>query len=124
MKSSTRTARSIEVPGDLTTELVAEYAVDLGFSVTAQLPAANNAVDVQPGDGNFATIFPAAPAVGNPQRVRAVRARLSVRSREADREAAIPGGLYRFQLPRSRQPAGRACARSRRTSAFRTKRTC
>jgi hypothetical protein len=88
----------IENPGNLTTELVAEYAVDLGFSVTAQLPNANVAVDVQPGDANFPTIFAAAPAVGNPQRVRAVRARLSVRSREADREAAIPGGLYRFRL--------------------------
>jgi hypothetical protein len=91
----------IEVAGDLTTELVAEYAVDLGFSVTAQLPGANALVDVQPGSANFATIFAAAPAnVGAPQRVRAVRARLSVRSREADRESNVTlGGLYRFQLP-------------------------
>ena len=32
------------------------------------------------------------------ERVRAVRARLSVRSREADRDVALPGGLYRFRL--------------------------
>ena len=37
-------------------------------------------------------------AVGLPQRVRTVRARLSVRSREADRETEIAGGLYRFKL--------------------------
>jgi hypothetical protein len=90
----------IEAGTDLTTELVAEYAVDLGFSVTAQLVGANTAVDIQPNSGNFTQIFDATPAnIGNPQRVRAVRARLSVRSREGDREAAIPGGLYRFKLP-------------------------
>jgi hypothetical protein len=89
----------IEAAGDLTTELVAEYAIDLGFSVTAQLPATNQLIDVQPGDGNFATIFGANLNVSAPQRVRAVRARLSVRSREADRDAALPNGLYRFKLP-------------------------
>lgn len=91
----------VEAVGDLTTELVAEYAVDLSFSVTAQLTVgANAAIDIQPGTGNFTTVFPASAAsVGIPQRVRAVRARLSVRSREGDREAAIAGGLYRFQLP-------------------------
>lgn len=89
----------IEMAGDLTTELVSEYAIDLGFSVTAQLPVTNQLVDVQPGDANFATIFDTtASLVGWPQRVRAVRARLSVRSREADRDAAVPGGLYRFRL--------------------------
>jgi hypothetical protein len=96
------TGAVIETAGDLTTELIAEYAVDLGFSVTAQLPTATDAVDLQPGGPNFTQIFDATAAnVGNPQRVRAVRARLSVRSREADREVAIPGGLYRFQLPDS-----------------------
>ena len=89
----------IEAAGDLTTELVAEYAVDLGFSVTAQLPATNQLIDVQPGDANFATIFGANLNVSAPQLVRAVRARLSVRSREADRDVALPGGLYRFKLP-------------------------
>ncbi len=88
-----------EAPGDLSTELVAEYAIDMSFSVTAQLPASNLLVDVQPGDANFPSIFnPAANLVGAPQRVRAVRARLSVRSREADRDVALPGGLYRFRL--------------------------
>jgi hypothetical protein len=90
----------IETLGGATTELVAEYAVDLGFSVTAQLPGANNLVEVQPGNANFPTIFAANPLnIGAPERVRAVRVRLSVRSREADRDAPIPGGLYRFRLP-------------------------
>jgi hypothetical protein len=90
----------IEVAGDATTELVAEYAVDLGFSVTAQLPTTNALVDVQPANGTtFQTIFASNPLdIGAPERVRAVRVRLSVRSREADRDAPIPGGLYRFQL--------------------------
>jgi hypothetical protein len=90
----------IETGTDLTTELVAEYAVDLGFSVTAQHPTTNVLQDIQPSAGTFVDIFAAAPAaVGAPQRVRAVRARLSVRSREADRDTSIPGGLYRFRLP-------------------------
>jgi hypothetical protein len=90
----------LETLGGLTTELVAEYAIDLGFSVTAQLPATNQLVDVQPGDANFSTvIFNTNLGIAAPQRVRAVRARLSVRSREADREVALPGGLYRFKLP-------------------------
>jgi hypothetical protein len=90
----------IEAAGDATTELVSEYAVDLGFSVTAQLPGQNVLTDIQPATTNFQTIFAANPlAIGWPERVRAVRVRLSVRSREADRETAIPGGLYRFRLP-------------------------
>jgi len=95
------TGAVVEAVGDATTELVAEYAVDLGFSVTAQLPATNALVDVQPADATtFQTVFAANPLdIGAPERVRAVRVRLSVRSREADRDAPIPGGLYRFRLP-------------------------
>jgi hypothetical protein len=81
------------------TEVVAEYAVDLQFSVfgqpTANLPAVVYSV---PGDGNFGTFFQSSGLGDFPERVRSVRTRLSVRSREADRTTGIPGGFYRFQI--------------------------
>jgi Tfp pilus assembly protein PilW len=79
-------------------DVVAEYAVDLRFSVFGQL-AANvpGLVFATPGDGNFGTFF-AGTSGGAPERVRSVRARLSVRSREADRESGIAGGFYRFKI--------------------------
>jgi hypothetical protein len=78
-----------------TLELVAEYAVDLDFEVGAIVTGAVQQLD----STTWSSIFPANPnEVGLPQRVRTVRARLSVRSREADRETAIAGGFYRFRL--------------------------
>lgn len=82
-------------PIDGTLELVAEYAVDLDFEVGAVVGTSINQLE----STEWSSVFPANPdAVGAAQRVRTVRARLSVRSREADREAAIDGGLYRFRL--------------------------
>lgn len=86
-----------------TTEVVAEYAVDLEFSVTGQLSlAAVGGAPVltqsSPGDGVFTQFFSPNSQGDVPQRVRSVRTRLSVRSREADRTAGIPGGFYRFQV--------------------------
>lgn len=82
-------------PIDGTLELVAEYAVDLDFEVGALVGTAIN----QLGPAGWGSIFAAdEDLVGAPQRVRTVRARLSVRSREADRESAISGGLFRFRL--------------------------
>ncbi len=78
-----------------TLELVAEYAVDLDFEVGAVVSGSIN----QLGPADWGAIFPADPnATGAAQRVRTVRTRLSVRSREADRQTAIAGGLYRFRL--------------------------
>jgi hypothetical protein len=78
-----------------TLELVAEYAVDLDFEVGAVVAGSINQLD----SAGWAAIFPAdEDATGTAQRVRTVRARLAVRSREADRETAIAGGLYRFRL--------------------------
>jgi Tfp pilus assembly protein PilW len=80
-------------------DLVAEYAVDLDFAVTGQLVANTPSVTTAaPGSAGFVTFFQAG-ALGRPQGVRSVRVRLSVRSREGDREANIPGGgLFRFQI--------------------------
>ncbi len=101
-----------------TDEITAEYAVDLRFGVTV----VNNVVNgtdptlatFPPGDSqvlDYAGDSIGLTAPAGPQRVRAVRARLSVRSREADREANVadPGagvpfptgvapGLYRIGL--------------------------
>lgn len=83
-------------------DIVAEYAVDLDFSVSGQL-AANTPglVRAVPGVGsNFATFFATTAAGDRPQGVRTVRVRLGVRSREADRPANITGatGVYRFKV--------------------------
>jgi len=84
-------------------DIVAEYAVDLSFAVTGQLagglPVAP-AVFSAPGDADFAAFFAPAATGDRPQGVRSVRVRLSVRSREADRSANISGaaGVYRFRL--------------------------
>ena len=94
-----------------TTELVAEYAVDLKFGFTALNNAGNGTLvsvleDAQSGalltfGGNPLQ----APALNaGPQRIRAVHARLAVRSRAGDREGnivpgnGVPAGLYRVGL--------------------------
>ena len=46
----------------------------------------------------FTTFYSAAMSGDRPQGVRLVRARLSVRSREADRTSGIASGLFRFKL--------------------------
>jgi hypothetical protein len=95
-----------------TEEIVAEYAVDLKLGITVVQTITNGNAD------SLLTLAPDNAAVGTwagsvanagslgPQRVRAVRVRLGVRSREADRELNILGGtsgpvapgLYRFSL--------------------------
>jgi hypothetical protein len=91
------------------TELAAEYAVDLQFEVTViqANPTLNNPSLLHVGRTaaeltNF-TSFVDTPGSGAlPQRIRSVRARLAVRSREGDREQAtgqdVGGRLYRFGL--------------------------
>lgn len=81
------------IPG--TTELVAEYAVDLRFSLLrANLPTDPALVAATPADidGTY----------GSTQLLRSIRARLSVRSREADRYGPVAdapaGDLYRIAL--------------------------
>jgi hypothetical protein len=82
-------------------DIVAEYAVDLDLSVSGQLVAnTSGLVRSVPGDTNFTTFFAAAATGDRPQGVRTVRVRLGVRSREADRPANITGGtgVYRFKV--------------------------
>jgi hypothetical protein len=80
-------------------DIVAEYAVDLGFSVMGQVAAGTPTVAPSaPTDATFVTYFAANATGDRPQGVRSVRVRLSVRSREADRNTNIAGGLYRFQV--------------------------
>ena len=81
------------------TDVVAEYAVDLGFSVSGQLAAGLRTVTPSaPGDASFTTFFAPNATGDRPQGVRSVHVRLSVRSREADRTSGISGGFYRFQV--------------------------
>jgi len=97
-----------------TQEVVAEYAVDLKFGLTVVSGTILNQTDptlttLAPGDTSNILKYAGdttgitSPLFG-PQRIRAVRVRLSVRSREADRSAnitaggAIAPGLYRIGL--------------------------
>ncbi len=96
-----------------TEEVVAEYAVDLKFGLTVVSGTILNHTDptlttLAPGNANILqyagdTTGITSPLFG-PERIRAVRVRLSVRSREADRSANITAGgtigpgLYRIGL--------------------------
>jgi hypothetical protein len=86
-----------------TTDIVAEYAVDLGFSILGQLApggagAAPTLTQAEAGSSTFKQFYAANAQGDSPELVRSVHVRLSVRSREADRETGIPGGFYRFQV--------------------------
>lgn len=92
---------------DTTEELVAEYAVDLNLQVIA-LSAPPNLSDptlvlVSPGDPLYTSYTgPVFGTANRPDRIRSVRVRLGVRSREADRTATIANaanqGLFRFNI--------------------------
>lgn len=97
-----------------TKELVAEYAVDLKFGVTALDPTGNGSLmRVNAGADNDALLqWAGDPTTGvaavpnrGPHLIRTVHARLAVRSREGDRDAnidgdaaGIPAGIYRVGL--------------------------
>jgi len=88
-----------DAPFDNATDIAAEYAVDLGFGVTGQVNAGGPLTYASSANASaFANFF--VPAGGRPEGVRSVRVRLSVRSREADRESNVTDmtGLYRFKL--------------------------
>lgn len=77
-----------------TSELVAEYATDLQFTISqATSPTIRNLITPAPAAIN--ATYPST------QLIRGIRARLSVRSREADRGSDVVGaatGQYRIQL--------------------------
>jgi Tfp pilus assembly protein PilW len=91
-----------------TQEVVAEYAVDLQFALTTIVNPTTNPTFTHLGFENPALAQNLAgltsSAGSNPQYIRSVRARLSLRSREVDRqENIVPGvnvapGLYRIEL--------------------------
>lgn len=91
-----------------TQELVAEYAVDLQFGISAVTSITGTTDPVvsylPPSAANFATFTGAVTdATVMPERIRSVRVRLGVRSREADRDADIGSptsaqGLYRINV--------------------------
>jgi type II secretory pathway pseudopilin PulG len=83
-------------PIDGTQELVAEYAVDLSFQLTGWSPSTQTLETVPLAGWADSTSSYNAPLAG-PQRLRAIRATLAVRSREADRDIAVlgdGGGAY------------------------------
>jgi hypothetical protein len=88
---------------DIPPEIIAEYAVDLKFEglVTPGTSTTQTALSMTtPNPGDIYAIANIA-ATGQPQRIRSLRARLSVRSREADRNSNVPSsmtGLYRIKV--------------------------
>jgi len=105
-------------PINFTEEIVAEYAVDLGFQITA-VTAVTGCCDPQvapfaPGAAAFGTFTGPASVAGNqPELIRTVRVRLGVRSRESDRASGIGAtppatqGLFRFNLGAGAEPFAR-----------------
>lgn len=95
-----------EIPSSL--ELIAEYAVDLKFGVTVEVPqnppSAVPVLERYPvGDPNVYTIAKPVLAGGTPERIRAVQVRLSVRNANRDRDGDLQlmtpdGGLIRYNL--------------------------
>lgn len=91
-----------------TQEVVAEYAVDLQFALSTITNPATNPTFLQAGFDNPTLVQtlagPNNTASAVPQSVRTVRARLSLRSREVDRQenvtpnANVAPGLYRIEL--------------------------
>ncbi len=104
-----------------TQQVVSEFAVDLAFGITysglttpvGSTPAFEQLSTIAPGDPAVETWAGTMTQVGTtrgPQRIRGIHARLSVRSRDADRSSGlsggsadggglpIPSGLYRFGL--------------------------
>jgi hypothetical protein len=89
-----------------TTELVAEYGVDLRFSLSVL--SGGKLIEVPEGDEDLVK-YAGDPQLANgsarPDQIRSVHARLAVRSREGDRNAdvdwegaGLPEGLYRVSL--------------------------
>jgi type II secretory pathway pseudopilin PulG len=81
-----------------TEELVAEYAVDLRFVPWAAKSTTNPAIGADVS-GSTASADQFTPTAGQPQLLRGVNVRLSVRSREADRATDVGSsgvGSYRF----------------------------
>jgi hypothetical protein len=103
-----------------TEEVVAEYAVDLGFQITA-VTGVTGCCDptvsvVLPSAGTFPTFTGNVFNTANtPELVRTLRVRLGVRSRESDRAADITAdvgagqtqGLYRFNVGSGAEPYAR-----------------
>lgn len=99
-------ATGAEIPESL--ELVSEYAVDLKFGVTAEVP--QNPPQPVPVLQRFpvghATVYDIARPIaagGTPERIRAVQVRLSVRNADRDRDQNLvlptpDGGLFRYNL--------------------------
>ncbi len=104
------------VPIPETFEIVAEYAVDLKFGLTAvtasmgaaQEPSVLTTFAPDPANQANIQLYAGDPGQGaTPQRIRAVRVRLSVRSQVPDREGPITatdnpgvpdGGFFRMRL--------------------------
>lgn len=72
-------------------ELIAEYGVDLGFSLLVEPQAQNALTRVVAGGAPDISAYAGNPATeaAQPQRIRAVHAWLSIRSREADRPTSL-----------------------------------
>lgn len=83
-------------------ELVAEYAVDfrIGVGAVTSAPSTEPTLsELDEGENGFQNYTDLASTGANPQRVRFLRVRLSVRSREGDRdERSLAGGLFRIGL--------------------------
>jgi hypothetical protein len=105
-------------PIEGTQELVAEYAVDLSFQLTGWSPSTQTLQTVPLAGWADLTSSYNAPLAG-PQRLRAIRATLAVRAREADRDRAVlgDGGAAYLRFSVGGSPGAGPYARVRTLSA-------
>ena len=89
----------------LSTELVAEYTVDLKFGLTLATPGITPTLTRFPipmASAIYANAGDVIAPASTPERIRAVQVRLSTRTRLADRSTALPAGpdgrLSRFRI--------------------------
>ncbi|HTM43479.1 MAG TPA: prepilin-type N-terminal cleavage/methylation domain-containing protein [Polyangiaceae bacterium] len=96
-------------PIDSTLELIAEYTVNLDFTLTAAIPGTGRLEEV--GITGWADNTSTSSPITGPQMLRAVGVTLSVRSRDADRATSSPidsGPLLRFGIgPNGKAPYAR-----------------
>lgn len=103
-----------------TEELVSEFAIDLKFALTVISDPTMDPINPNPTlqflefgnptiSGTYAKKVVAGNAAPGPERIRSVKVRFAVRSREPDRAGgldpalvgAVPGTLFRYQIPGS-----------------------
>lgn len=104
----------VDTPDPATVEVLVEHAVDLQFGITLAGTTFTTLRTLAPGNAGIGAAAgdTSTTATSTPQRIRAIRVRLSARSTVPDREAdvdpeSVAPGLYRIKVGDGEQPFAR-----------------